>query len=129
MAEQLAAFDFSGFNVAHRQVLLHVHCHERSLSGVGPSLQALRLVLGTVVEMIPAGCCGMAGSFGFEAKHYVLSREIGELAVLPAVRETSPESIIVATGASCRQQIREGTGRVAWHPASFFQKALRGCDC
>jgi Fe-S oxidoreductase len=129
MAEQEEAFDVSGLNAAPHQVLLHMHCHQRSLAGVEPSLKALRLVSGAEVELVPAGCCGMAGSFGFEAEHYGLSRKIGELVLLPAVRESSPEMVIVATGASCRQQIRDGTGRVAWHPARFFQRALRGNDC
>jgi len=76
------------------------------------------------VEEIPSGCCGMAGAFGFEKEHYEVSMKIGELVLFPAVRAASPETIIAAPGTSCRQQIRDGTGRIALHPVEIMYKAL-----
>jgi Fe-S oxidoreductase len=76
------------------------------------------------VEEIPSGCCGMAGAFGFEKEHYEVSMKIGELVLFPAVRAASPETIIAAPGTSCRQQIRDGTGRIALHPVEIMYAAL-----
>ena len=108
-----------------RDVLFHSHCHERALVGLGPSLLLLRRIPEAKVVDLDAGCCGMAGSFGYETKHYEVSRLVGEQKLLPAVREASPGTAIVASGFSCRAQIRHFTGRVAVHPAQFFQQLLR----
>ena len=74
---------------------------------------------------VDSGCCGMAGSFGYEAEHYELSMQMGERRLLPAVRETPPETIIATAGVSCRQQIAHGSGRTALHPAQVLRRALR----
>jgi Fe-S oxidoreductase len=76
------------------------------------------------VEVIPSGCCGMAGSFGYEKEHYDLSMKIGELVLLPAVRNQAEETIIAAPGTSCRHQIKDGTGRKALHPVEVLFNAL-----
>ena len=76
------------------------------------------------VEVIPSGCCGMAGSFGYEKEHYDLSMKIGELVLLPAVRNQSDETIIAAPGTSCRHQIKDGTGRKALHTIEVLYNAL-----
>jgi len=77
------------------------------------------------VEEIPSGCCGMAGSFGYEKEHYDLSMQVGELVLFPAVREADTETIVAAPGTSCRHQIGDGTGREALHPVEVLYKALK----
>jgi FAD/FMN-containing dehydrogenase/Fe-S oxidoreductase len=110
------------FNPTDRQILLHGHCHQKALWGDGGSAAALRRC-GTV-RVLDAGCCGMAGSFGFEANKYATSMQIGELALLPAIRAATEETVIVAPGVSCRQQIRDGTGRTSRHPIELIAEAL-----
>jgi Fe-S oxidoreductase len=108
------------------KVLLHNHCHSKALVGSGPAL-ALLQALRSEVEEIQSGCCGMAGSFGYEVEHYALSMEIGELKLFPRIREAaaeSPELQIVAPGMSCRSQIRDGTGATAFHPVTMLAEAL-----
>ena len=78
-----------------------------------------------VVEL-DAGCCGMAGAFGYEQEHYEVSRLVGEQRLFPALRETSPDTVVVAPGFSCRMQIEHFTGRKALHPAILLQSLLRG---
>jgi Fe-S oxidoreductase len=78
-----------------------------------------------ITEEIPSGCCGMAGSFGFEKEHYDVSMKIGELVLFPEVRKTDKEVLIAATGTSCRHQIKDGTERRALHPAEILYEALR----
>lgn len=107
-----------------REVLLHGHCHQKALVGTGPARRVLALP-GYRVTEVDSGCCGMAGSFGYEAEHYELSMQMGERRLLPAVRETPAETIIVTAGTSCRQQITHGSGRVALHPAQVLRGALR----
>jgi FAD/FMN-containing dehydrogenase/Fe-S oxidoreductase len=104
-------------------VLLHGHCHQKALVGTGPTERALRLA-GYEVQTIPSGCCGMAGSFGYEAAHYDLSMEIGELLLFPAVRQASDDALLCAPGTSCRHQIHDGTSREALHPAVLLQQKL-----
>jgi Fe-S oxidoreductase len=96
-------------------VLLHGHCHQKSLVGTAPTLEVLRAIPGFQVSEIPSGCCGMAGSFGYEAEKYELSLKIGEQRLLPAVRQAPENAVIVADGISCRQQIRHATGRDPKH--------------
>ena len=97
-------------------VTLHGHCHVKSLVGSGPTLDMLRQVAGSVEE-IPSGCCGMAGSFGYEREHFELSQNVAELALLPAVRQAEAAGrVVAAAGMSCRGQIRDGTGVRARHP-------------
>ncbi|HSQ55906.1 MAG TPA: FAD-linked oxidase C-terminal domain-containing protein [Gemmata sp.] len=97
------------------KVLFHAHCHQKALVGPKGSAEALRMVPGTDLTVLDVGCCGMAGSFGYETEHYDLSVAIANLALIPAVT-AEPEATIVATGTSCRHQIRDLTGRVALHP-------------
>ncbi|HEX4840775.1 MAG TPA: heterodisulfide reductase-related iron-sulfur binding cluster, partial [bacterium] len=105
-----------------RHVLVHGHCHEKALAGVAP-LQQVLTAAGYTVEMVDAGCCGMAGSFGFEKEHYEISMAIGERRLLPAVRRAAPEAVVAAPGVSCRQQIAHGTGRRALHLVELLQPA------
>jgi Fe-S oxidoreductase len=105
------------------KALLHGHCHHRALVGDAPTLLALRLA-GYDAQAIPSGCCGMAGDFGYEAGHYEVSRKIGEDRLLPAVRAAAPETLIVASGTSCRHQIADFTGRRALHLAEALERAV-----
>jgi FAD/FMN-containing dehydrogenase/Fe-S oxidoreductase len=110
--------------VSGRRVLFHGHCHQKALAGTAATTALLRSVPGADVTEVDAGCCGMAGSFGFEAEHYDLSMRIGELRLFPAIRAEADDVIIAATGVSCRQQIAHGTGRPAQHPLEIVQQAL-----
>jgi Fe-S oxidoreductase len=108
-----------------QKALLHGHCHQKALVGIGPSVHTLSLAPGLAVEEVDSGCCGMAGSFGYEAEHYELSIAMGERRLLPAVRAAEADTLIVAAGVSCRQQIAHGTGREALHPAQVLRKAIK----
>jgi FAD/FMN-containing dehydrogenase/Fe-S oxidoreductase len=110
--------------VSGQRILFHGHCHQKALAGTAATVALLRSIPGAEVVEVDAGCCGMAGSFGFEKEHYDLSLRIGELRLFPAVRAEPAEAIIAATGVSCRQQIAHGTGRRAWHPVEIVQQAL-----
>lgn len=114
------------FTPASRRILLHGHCHQKALVGTGPARRVLAQLPGAAVEEVDSGCCGMAGSFGYEAEHYAVSMQMAERRLLPAVRAEGPETIIVAAGLSCREQIAHGTGRRAWHPAEVLWRALEG---
>jgi FAD/FMN-containing dehydrogenase/Fe-S oxidoreductase len=108
-----------------RELLLHGHCHQKALVGTGPSKRTLTLPAGYSVTEVDSGCCGMAGSFGYEAEHYDISLAMAERRLLPAVRRRSPETIVAAAGVSCRQQISHGTGVRAFHPAEILRAALK----
>jgi FAD/FMN-containing dehydrogenase/Fe-S oxidoreductase len=115
------------FTSERRSIHFHGHCFQKALAGTDASVAALSLPENYVVEVIPSGCCGMAGSFGYEREHYELSMKIGELVLFPALRmmdENSP-AIITAPGTSCRHQIHDGTGHQALHPAEVLREALR----
>ena len=112
------------FSDGARSILLHGHCHQKALVGSSPSLQVLRLLPGVKVEEVDSGCCGMAGSFGYEKEHYELSLAIGSRRLFPAVKARGPECEIVAAGISCRQQIAHGTGRRARHLVEVLAAAL-----
>jgi FAD/FMN-containing dehydrogenase/Fe-S oxidoreductase len=107
-----------------RRILAHAHCHQRSLVGVGPMLRLLQLIPGADVIDLDAGCCGMAGSFGYEVEHYEISRLVGEQQLLPAVREAGPDTVVVAPGFSCRLQMQHFTGREALHPVLLLRACL-----
>jgi FAD/FMN-containing dehydrogenase/Fe-S oxidoreductase len=109
---------------SRRHILLHGHCHQKSLVGTVPARRVLSLPPGHTVSEVDSGCCGMAGSFGYEAEHYEMSLRMAERRLLPAVREVGEETTIVASGVSCRQQIEHGTGRRALHPAEVLVEAL-----
>ena len=106
------------------RIVLHGHCHQKAITGTAPTVDLLRSVPGAQVTELDAGCCGMAGSFGFEAEHYELSMRIGELRLFPAIRAEPEGSILAATGVSCRQQIAHGTGRRARHPLEIIRKSI-----
>ena len=112
------------FGALEKKVLFHAHCHQRSLAGTASSLNALRLAPGYQVELVNAGCCGMAGSFGYEKEHYELSMTIGGQALFPAVKAKGPEWEVAVMGVSCRQQIEHGAGRPARHLAEVLAEAL-----
>ncbi len=113
------------FTQEKRQIKLHGHCQQKSLSSVAPSVKMLSLPENYSVEVIPSGCCGMAGSFGYEKEHFDLSMKIGELVLFPAVRSKSENTIIAAAGTSCRHQIKDGTKDKALHPVEILWNALR----
>jgi Fe-S oxidoreductase len=110
-----------------RKVLLHGHCHHKSLMKMDDESSLLRK-MGVDLQLPDSGCCGMAGSFGFEKDKFAMSQAIGERVLLPAVRKASPETLIVSDGFSCREQIRQTTGREAIHLAEAIQLALPGKD-
>jgi Fe-S oxidoreductase len=114
------------FRNGAQSVLLHGHCHQKALIGSGPSLRMLRMLPNATVEEVDSGCCGMAGSFGYEAEHYELSLAIGERRLFPAIRARAPESEVVAAGVSCRQQIAHATDRRARHLVEVLADALPG---
>ncbi len=107
-----------------KKVLFHGHCHQKALAGTGSSMGALRLPPGYEVELVNAGCCGMAGSFGFEREHYDISMQIGGQALFPAVNAKDLEWEVAVMGVSCRQQIEDGTGRKARHLVEVLRDAL-----
>lgn len=112
------------FTREKKLIKFHGHCQQKALSSVSHSVKMLSLPENYSVEVIPSGCCGMAGSFGFEKEHYDLSMKIGELVLLPAVRESAPEVVIAAPGTSCRHQVHDGTARKALHPVEIWYDAL-----
>jgi len=113
------------FTTAPKTLHLHLHCHQKALSHVKYSKLILGLPANYKVIAIPSGCCGMAGSFGFEAEHYNVSMQVGEQVLFPRVRAAKPDEIIVASGTSCRHQIEDGTGRKAMHVVEVMLGALR----
>ena len=117
--------DMNGVNGRDGGLLLHGHCHQKALIGTGPSKSTLGLT-GAKVTEVDSGCCGMAGSFGYEAEHYDVSMTMAERRLLPAVRSLDGGGTVVAAGTSCRHQIMHGTGRRALHPAEVLHAALRG---
>lgn len=115
----------SAFTEEKRLIKVHGHCHQKALSSMTPSKKTLSLPVNYEVQMIPSGCCGMAGSFGYEKEHYEISMKIGELVLFPTVRKQSEDVIIAAAGTSCRHQIKDGTGRIAKHPIEILFEALK----
>ena len=98
-----------------KRILIHGHCHQKALSSMVHTKKILKAAPHLDVQLIPSGCCGMAGSFGYEKEHYEVSMKIGELVLFPKVREAEADTIILASGTSCRHQILDGTGKVARH--------------
>lgn len=107
-----------------KEVKIHNHCHQKSLSNQKVTFDMLNLPENYKVSIISSGCCGMAGSFGYEEEHYEVSMQVGELKLFPAVRSASKETIIAANGTSCRHQIQDGTKRQALHPITILKEAL-----
>lgn len=118
--------DKSDFKHGKRLIKLHGHCQQKAVASTTPTKQMLAFPEGNSVTEIPSGCCGMAGSFGYEKEHYKLSLKVGELVLFPAVRSASAETIIVAPGTSCRHQIKDGTGKTALHPIEVMWNAAFG---
>lgn len=113
------------FTVAERKILLHGHCQQKAIASTIPTKKMLSLPKNYTVAEIPSGCCGMAGSFGYEKEHFELSQKIGEMILFPAVRAAEKQIIISAPGTSCRHQIKDGTGRKAKHPIEVLYEALK----
>lgn len=119
------------FEDSETEIWLHGHCHQKALVGIDKTVEVLRLLLkGVTVHVIPSGCCGMAGSFGYEKEHYQTSLEIGEMILFPTVRKamtqkTGKPTFVAAPGTSCRQQIMDGTGIKAVHPIEILYKYIK----
>ena len=104
-------------------VLVHGHCHQKAFGAVSPALEVLKLIPGVQPQLIESSCCGMAGSFGYEAQHHAVSMQMAELSLLPAVRQ-APDAVVVADGTSCRHQIHDGAQRQAVHAAVLLARQL-----
>ncbi len=113
------------FSKEKKQLLLHGHCHQKSLGNLEDSVWVLSLPENHHVSVIPSGCCGMAGSFGYEIEHFEVSQQIGNLVLFPAVNNAASEVVVVAAGTSCRHQIADGTMRKAVHPVEVLWSALK----
>jgi Fe-S oxidoreductase len=114
----------SSFTQEKKLLKLHGHCQQKSISSLVHAKKVLSLPENFDVQLIPSGCCGMAGSFGYEKEHYDLSMQIGELVLFPTIRAQAEEVEIVASGTSCRHQIHDGTNRRAKHTAEILFDAL-----
>lgn len=112
------------FTKEAKEIKFHGHCQQKALSGTSATKTMLNIPKNYTVEEIPSGCCGMAGSFGYEEEHYDLSMKVGELVLFPAVREAKPSVLISAPGTSCRHQIKDGTDKDAQHPVEILYDAL-----
>ncbi len=125
---QVGRISSEAFKELSAEIYLHGHCHQKSLIGVGKCAEMLRLIPGVKVNVIPSGCCGMAGSFGYEKEHYETSKAIGEMVLFPIVRKATADKeknvIVAAPGTSCRQQIFDGTGVKALHPIIILYNSL-----
>jgi Fe-S oxidoreductase len=117
------------FSSSPAEVLVHGHCHQKALVGTDAMVSFLERT-GAQVRVTDSGCCGMAGAFGYESEHYDVSVQMAERRLLPEIRDASAETLIVAPGTSCRHQIKDGTGRRAYHPAEVVARAagLVGMD-
>jgi Fe-S oxidoreductase len=109
---------------APQDILLHGHCHQKAFAALTPVQEVLQLIPQAKVQLIESSCCGMAGSFGYEAAHFEVSMQMAELSLLPAVR-AKPDAIVVADGTSCRHQIHDGAQREAVHVASLLASLLK----
>ena len=127
LANEIAAGNIvsGSFTDNAKNIKIHNHCHQKALSNQKVTFDVLNLPRNYKVTVIPSGCCGMAGSFGYEKEHYDLSMKIGGLKLFPAVSNSTPETIIAANGTSCRHQIFDGTKREAQHPVSILREALK----
>ena len=121
---ELGHISANQFTLEAKTIKFHGHCYQKALGSQIDSFKILNLPKNYKVTIIPSGCCGMAGSFGYEKEHYSVSMQIGEQTLFPAVRKASKEVIISANGTSCRHQIKDGTQRTAFHPISILKDAL-----
>jgi len=113
------------FTDGRRDILLHGHCQQKAIADTKATKRMLTIPSGYKISEIPSGCCGMAGSFGYEKEHYDLSMKVGEMVLFPAVRKAAEEVTVSAPGTSCRHQIKDGTGREALHPVQVLFEALK----
>ncbi len=113
------------FTEAKKKIKLHGHCYQKALASTEATIEMLSLPINYEVEEIPSGCCGMAGSFGYEKEHYELSMKVGEMILFPAVRQASADTEIAAPGTSCRHHIAHGTSKQAKHPVEIMYEALK----
>lgn len=121
-AGRISQDQFSGNKT---EILLHGHCQQKAVAGTFPTRQMLSFPENYSVTEIPSGCCGMAGSFGYEKEHFDLSKRVGELVLLPLIRNAASSTLISAPGTSCRHQIKDGTGKTALHPIEIIANALK----
>ena len=121
---QLGNIKSEQFTLVSKTIKFHGHCHQKAMRTQLSSFAVLNLPKNYKVTIIPSGCCGMAGSFGYEKEHYEVSMQVGEQTLFPALRKASPNTIISANGTSCRHQIKDGTKRVAKHPITILREAL-----
>ena len=112
------------FTQRDQSILLHGHCQQKAVSSLADSVKVLSFPTNFKVETIPSGCCGMAGSFGYEKEHYEVSMNIGELVLFPTIRANKNNCTIAAPGTSCRHQIKDGTGEKALHTVEILYAAL-----
>ena len=124
--EFLAGRDGLTLKSGPKAILLHGHCHQKSMGLVPAAEKLLARIPGASVRYLDAGCCGMAGSFGYTRKHYDVSKAIGERRLLPAARDMEPGDVLVAAGVSCRQQVDHFAGVRAMHPAVLLRSLLEG---
>jgi FAD/FMN-containing dehydrogenase/Fe-S oxidoreductase len=112
------------FSQENLHILLHGHCQQKAWSAISCSMEVLSFPTNYKVEVIPSGCCGMAGSFGYEQEHYEISMKVGELVLFPEIRNAHKKSIIAAPGTSCRHQIKDGTSTISFHPVEILYEAM-----
>jgi Fe-S oxidoreductase len=129
--EEFIANEFEKGNISEqlftkdkKTIAVHGHCYQKVLSSQHYSNTMLSIPKNYQVDFIPSGCCGMAGSFGYESEHFEVSQKVGELVLFPAVRNFSTDTIVAAAGTSCRHQIKDGTQRIALHPVEILWDAL-----
>jgi len=131
MIDEFLADEFAKGNISQelfsnekKHIKLHGHCQQKAIASTKPTLEILQIPKNYTAEEIPSGCCGMAGSFGYEKEHYDLSMKVGELVLFPTIRKTANDVLISAVGTSCRHQIEDGTNRKALHPIEILYSAL-----
>jgi len=112
------------FTKTEKMIQLHGHCQQKAVGSLAATLKILSFPENYSVDTIPSGCCGMAGSFGYEKEHYDVSMQIGELVLFPAVRKQPDSTLVAAPGTSCRHQIKDGTAKKAYHPVEIMYEAL-----
>ena len=112
------------FHIESKEIKIHAHCYQKALGQPSDTFSILNLPKNYSVRIMNTGCCGMAGSFGYEKEHYEVSMKVGEERLFPSIRNTSEEVIIAANGTSCRHQIKDGTQRESYHPISILRAAL-----
>ena len=113
------------FTEEKAEIILHAHCQQKAIASSSSTMEMLSIPVNYSVSEIPSGCCGMAGSFGYEKEHFDLSNKVGELVLFPEIRKHDDKTIIAAPGTSCRHHIKDGTGRMALHPAVVLYNALK----